>query len=171
MAASWQIGSPQELVIHNVERFTCARVSRQEVFLNVGVTEARATDATAYSRDDPPALRRLDSTKRYPRDIVKEVHADGEIWSACLWQIREAVGRARTDTLVLAHHFLIRRAANFENAAEALIVADRQMNGGANEATIRGIFVRRGILQPAKRKRGGYDPFARNNRRSEPGHA
>ena len=128
-------------------------------------------DATAYSRDDPPALRRLDSTKRYPRDIVKEVHADGEIWSACLWQIREALGRGRTDTLVLAHHFLIHRAASFENAAEALIAADRQMNAGANEVTIREIFVRRGILQPAKRKRGGYDPFARNNRRSEPGHA
>ena len=45
------------------------------------------------------------------------------------------------------------------------------MNAGANQATIREIFVRRGILQPAKRKRGGYDPFARNNRRPEAGHA
>ena len=39
-----------------------------------------------------PCLRRVDSTKRYPRDIVNEVHADGEIWSACLWQIRDIVG-------------------------------------------------------------------------------
>ena len=57
-------------------------------------------DATAYSPEDPPCLRRVDSTKHYPRDIVKEVHSDGEIWSACLWQIRELLGGERADKLV-----------------------------------------------------------------------
>ena len=66
-------------------------------------------DATAYSPEDPPNLRRLDSTKRYPRDIVREVHADGEIWSASLWALREAIGRSACDKLVLAHHFLLKR--------------------------------------------------------------
>jgi hypothetical protein len=121
-------------------------------------------DATAYSPDEPPCLRRVDSTKRYPRDLVHEVHADGEIWSACLWQIRERLGRERADKLVLAHHFLIRRDIGFEGAAEALILADHQLNGGANEAAIREIFVRRGILPSAKRQRTGYDPFRRVNR-------
>src|SRR5262249_46790974 len=39
-------------------------------------------DSISYSTDNPPCLRRLDSTKHYPQDIVGEVHADGEIWSA-----------------------------------------------------------------------------------------
>jgi hypothetical protein len=117
-----------------------------------------------YSREDPPCLRRVDSTKRYPRDIIGEVHADGEIWSACLWQIRELLGGERADKLILAHHFLLSRDASFAEAAEALIQADGQLNGGANQDAIREVFVRRGILQTSKRKRGGYDPFRLDNR-------
>lgn len=121
-------------------------------------------DATAYSPDDPPCLRRLDSGKRYPKDIVNEVHADGEIWSACLWQIRQVMGRKPADKLVLSHHFLLQKDASFVDAAEALIQADQQLNGGAHQAAIRDIFVRRGILPSAKRKSTGFDPFRRSNR-------
>jgi hypothetical protein len=111
--------------------------------------------------EDPPNLRRLDSTKRYPRDIVHEVHADGEIWSASLWALREAIGRSACDKLVLAHHFLLKRDSSFEEAALSLILADQQLFRGAHAATIRTVFVRRGILKPATRKRAGYDPYAR----------
>jgi len=109
-------------------------------------------DATSYSKDDPPCLRRLDSKKQYPKDLDGEVHDDGEIWSACLWQIRKAMGRKAADKLILSHHFLLQKNASFQDAAEALIQADQQLNGGKNGATIRGIFVRRGILGSAKRK-------------------
>jgi Zn-dependent metalloprotease len=121
-------------------------------------------DATAYSDEDPPNLRRLDSTKHYPRDVVDEVHADGEIWSACLWKVREKLGGKPADKLVLSHHFLIQRDVSFKDAVQALILADRQLNGGANEAAIREIFIQRGILKSAKSKRAGYDPFALDNR-------
>ena len=103
-------------------------------------------DAVAYSGDEPPCLRRLDSNKRYPKDIVNEVHADGEIWSACLWELRAALGRNAADILVIAHHFLLTRFATFENAANALITADKNLNQGRNESIIREIFVKRGIL-------------------------
>jgi hypothetical protein len=128
-------------------------------------------DATSYSRSDPPCLRRLDSTKVYPRDIVKEVHSDGEIWSACLWQIRELLGRHPADKLILSHHFLVARDASFEDAALALILADKQLNAGTNETAIRDIFLRRGILAPpkSKSKSGSYDPFRLDNRTHKPG--
>jgi hypothetical protein len=104
-------------------------------------------DATAYSDANPPALRRLDSPKRYPRDIDHEVHDDGEIWSACLWQLRAAIGdRATADRLVLAHHFLLTRTASFRDAVNALLTADRNLNGGRHKAVIRNVFTRRGIL-------------------------
>ena len=109
-------------------------------------------DATAYSGDEPPYLRRLDSNKKYPKDLDGEVHDDGEIWSACLWELRGMLGRQTTERLVIAHHFLLSRNAGFEDGANALITADKNLNKGANEKAIRDVFVRRGILPNPKRK-------------------
>lgn len=103
-------------------------------------------DAVAYSRADPPFLRRLDSNKVYPNDIVREEHHDGEIWSACLWELRATLGRTTTERIVLAHHYLLNRWASFEDAANALITVDKQLFSGKNRKSIRTIFVRRGIL-------------------------
>jgi len=111
-------------------------------------------DATAYSVAVPPNLRRLDSTKLYPKDIVSELHADGEIWSACLWELRSQIGRRISDKLIIAHHFLLNRTANFEDAANALMTADRTLNQGRNIDIIKDIFTRRGIL-PKNNKRAG----------------
>jgi Zn-dependent metalloprotease len=117
-------------------------------------------DAVAYSGDEPPNLRRLDSNKKFPRDVVGEEHADGEIWSACLWELRAALGRQAAERLVVAHHFLLTRFSRFEDAAKALIAADQNLNGGANQAAVQDVFVRRGILPNAKRggKRAG-EPY------------
>ena len=110
-------------------------------------------DAVAYSGDEPPNLRRLDSNKKYPRDMVGEEHADGEIWSACLWELRAAIGGRTADLLIIAHHFqLPGRSATFEQAAKALITVDQQLNEGRHVSAIRDVFVRRGILPNAKRK-------------------
>jgi Zn-dependent metalloprotease len=117
-------------------------------------------DATAYSGDEPPNLRRLDSNKKYPKDIAGEVHDDGEIWSACLWELRNTLGRTTTERLVIAHHFLLSRDAGFQDGANALITADKNLNKGKNETAIREVFIRRGILPNPKRKnRRAGTPF------------
>lgn len=117
-------------------------------------------DAVFYSGDDPPSLRRLDSNKKFPKDLKDEVHDDGEIWSACLWELRGQLGRKAADRLILAHHFQISRSAGFEDAANALITVDRVLNEGRNEAVIRDIFVRRGIFgNPKRRNRRAGTPF------------
>ena len=115
-------------------------------------------DAVAYSNDDPPNLRRLDSAKKYPQDMEGEEHADGEIWSACLWQLRGKLGQKKTDKLVFAHHFLIPSTASFKDASQALITADQNLNGGANEAKIRDICVRRGIFAGSNAKEKAKKP-------------
>jgi hypothetical protein len=43
-------------------------------------------DAKGYEGGPQECLRRLDSKKHYPDDMEGEEHADGEIWSACLWK-------------------------------------------------------------------------------------
>lgn len=80
-------------------------------------------DATSYSLSNPPCLRRLDGTKHYPEDVVGEVHDDGEIWSAALWQIREAIGAANADKSILTAHFLLAPGASFNQGANALVTA------------------------------------------------
>ena len=97
-------------------------------------------DATSYSDADPPCLRRLDSVKIYPQDIEDEVHADGEIWSAFLWRLRDRLiprkaaskmdpqelANARSDTalrLVLASHEFLTPTAEFGDAIAGLKMA------------------------------------------------
>lgn len=108
-------------------------------------------DAYFDGSGKPRSLRRLDSKKKYPKDMENEEHADGEIWSSCLWEIRTALGGRQTDKLVIAHHYLLTPKATFTEAAKAMIMADKNLNKGANEKLIRDVFVKRGIL-PKKKK-------------------
>ena len=118
-------------------------------------------DAVAYSGDEPPCLRRLDSNKKYPRDLSNEVHNDGEIWSACLWQIREAIGKSLADRLIIASHFLLDRSSSFKQAANAILLADENLNQGNNKEIIMNIFIRRGILSnPRRRNKKAGVPFS-----------
>ncbi|MFN2526899.1 MAG: M36 family metallopeptidase [Actinomycetota bacterium] len=90
-------------------------------------------DATTYSPEDPPCLRRLDGKKKYPDDISGEVHADGEIWSAFLWKLRAAVGDdpvERSDNvlrLVLSSHELLTPEAEFVDGVLALKTAAKAL--------------------------------------------
>jgi Zn-dependent metalloprotease len=90
-------------------------------------------------------IRRLDETKQYPRDLEGEEHADGEIWAAMLWQIREALGRATADRIVLEALFLTDPLASLPLASDALLDADQALNGGANQAMLLSIIEARGF--------------------------
>jgi Zn-dependent metalloprotease len=107
-------------------------------------------DATSFSSTTPPCLRRLDSAKHYPGAIVGEVHDDGEIWSATLWQIRAALtlsaDASKADRLILQHHFLLTTDASFNQAANALITAAINLLYSPTEVnTIRTILQNRGF--------------------------
>jgi hypothetical protein len=103
-------------------------------------------DSISYS--PPPAcLRRLDSAKRYPRDVEREVHADGEMWSASLWTLRANLGRRVTNRIVLESHFSLNPGSSFADGARAVIAADRALYAGRHVALIRGVFRARGFLR------------------------
>jgi Zn-dependent metalloprotease len=108
-------------------------------------------DATSYmnvlpSPESPSCLRRLDSAKIYPKDIVGEVHNDGEIWSAALWRIRGVLGPEKADKLIIQHHFLLARDSSFNTAANALVTTAKNLNLGFAELTsIRDILLARGF--------------------------
>ncbi len=102
-------------------------------------------DATSYSNANPPFLRRVDGTKRYPSDLDGEVHDDGEIWSACLWGIHKALGRSVADPILFNANFLFPFSVTMPDAAAAVLEADVQLNGGANSSAIRNVFGQHGI--------------------------
>ena len=103
-------------------------------------------DATSYSSTNPPCLRRLDSTKHYPEDIQGEVHDDGEIWSAALWQIRNSIGATDADTVIIAAHFLLAPNATFNQGANAIVTAASSLGFKRNQLNnIRKILGDRGF--------------------------
>jgi Zn-dependent metalloprotease len=103
-------------------------------------------DATSYSSSNPPCLRRLDGTKHYPEDVDGEVHDDGEIWSAALWQIRTAIGATNADRVIISAHFLLSPTASFNQGANAIVMAARSLNYKANQVnSIRTILRDRGF--------------------------
>jgi Zn-dependent metalloprotease len=103
-------------------------------------------DVKAAAENNDDCLRRLDSAKHYPEDMVGEVHDDGEIWSACLWQVRKLLGRTRADTVILESHFYLGSYADFRDGAEAIMIAVQNLYGGRKSRALKQIFQRRGIL-------------------------
>jgi Zn-dependent metalloprotease len=107
-------------------------------------------DAVSYASGIPHCLRRLDSTKHYPEDVAGEVHDDGEMWSAALFQIRASLGAAKADKLVLQSHFLLSASANFKDGSNALVTAAINLGFTATEVNnVRTILKNRGFTVTA----------------------
>jgi hypothetical protein len=106
--------------------------------------------SVTFSGAEPPCLRRLDSNKLY-RDLAGSPYNDGEIWSACLWEIRAAIGRMNADKIILLHHSYLTPWATFVDGANAIITTDKKINDGKNIALLNNIFIRRGILPNPER--------------------
>ncbi len=102
-------------------------------------------DATSYSRKNPPALRRVDGDKRYPKSVVHEVHDDGEIWSRFLWDLAHEIGFDEATQVVIGSHDLLNANARFLQGASAVISANIAIRGGADDAEIRELLRVRGL--------------------------
>jgi Zn-dependent metalloprotease len=103
-------------------------------------------DSVSYTSTVPHCLRRVDTAKHYPEDLVGRVHADGQIWSRALWDIRNALGHVRADTLILEAQFDFAPDTSMPAAAEATVAAAQRLYGAAAASIVRTRFEERGIL-------------------------
>lgn len=103
-------------------------------------------DSVSYTRTTPHCLRRLDGTKVYPQDVRGEVHADGEIWSRALWDIRSALGDRTATTLIIEAQFAFAPDTSFQAAALATVDAAQRLYGAQAASVVRSAFAARGIL-------------------------
>jgi hypothetical protein len=102
-------------------------------------------DSVSYTSAVPHCLRRVDTNLHYPADLNGEVHHDGQIWSRALWDIRQAVGDVRADTLILEAQFGFPGTTMRALAATTVAVAD-SLYGRAVATQVRTVFVNRGLL-------------------------
>ncbi|MBM0239696.1 M36 family metallopeptidase [Micromonospora sp. ATA32] len=103
-------------------------------------------DSVSYTSRTPHCLRRLDGTKVYPQDMRGEVHADGEIWSRALWDIRTALGDRRASTLIIEAQFAFAPDTSFRDAALATVDAAQRLYGASAASATSSAFAARGIL-------------------------
>jgi hypothetical protein len=74
-----------------------------------------------------------------------EVHNDGEVWAATLWDLRTQLGASVTDRLVLNGMKFTPTRPSFLNARDGILQADQNQNGGANRCAIWAVFARHGM--------------------------
>ncbi|HEX8335451.1 MAG TPA: M36 family metallopeptidase, partial [Pyrinomonadaceae bacterium] len=74
-----------------------------------------------------------------------QVHRDGEVWAATLWDLRTQLGAATTDLLVLNGMKYTPTRPSFLNARDGILQADQNLNGGANRCAIWTVFARHGM--------------------------
>jgi len=102
-------------------------------------------DSTSYTSTVPHCLRRVDRDLHYPADLNGEVHHDGQIWSRALWDIRNAVGNKKADTIILTGSFDF-PGTTMTDLANRTVAAAQQLYDAATAGKVRQAFVARGIL-------------------------
>jgi hypothetical protein len=103
-------------------------------------------DSTSYTTTVPHCLRRVDGTKHYPEDLAKprEVHADGEIWSRALWDIRQGLGAKVADTIIIRAQFGFAADTTMAAAADQTI-RTAALYGRAAQKVVTAAFAARGL--------------------------
>lgn len=74
-----------------------------------------------------------------------QVHRDGEVWAATLWDLRATLGAATTNLLVLNGMKFTPNRPSFLNARDGILSADQSLNAGANRCAIWTVFARHGM--------------------------
>lgn len=92
-----------------------------------------------------PFLRTANNDNRFPENVVGEIHADGNIWSGALWDVRTRLGADRADRIAI--NALARMSGDFEffDAAVAATLAAKSLYGDTVANQVADIMVSRGI--------------------------
>lgn len=92
------------------------------------------------------AGRDMEVTKTCPMDLTAEVHADSEIFSSALWQIRKDLGKVDADRVILSGVLTLVNISDFTLAANATIDAADELLGAEAKAKVEKAFTDRGLI-------------------------
>jgi hypothetical protein len=102
-------------------------------------------DSVSYTSGPVHCLRRVDRDLHYPADLNGEVHHDGQIWSRALWDIRNALGNRKADTIILQGSFDF-PGTSMPALATSTVNAAQSLYGNSAAHAVRTAFHNRGIL-------------------------
>jgi Zn-dependent metalloprotease len=102
-------------------------------------------DRTIHTSSVPHCLRRVDTNLHFPAELNGEVHHDGQIWSRALWDIRQALGNVKADTIILQGSFDF-PGTTMPDLANRTVAAAQQLYGKAAANAVTKAFADRGIL-------------------------
>ncbi len=102
-------------------------------------------DSTSYTLNAPHCLRRVDTNLHYPEDLTGAVHHDGMIWSRALWDIRNALGHVKADTIILQAQFDF-PGTTMPDLANRTVATAQALYGSAEANIVLAAFQARGIL-------------------------
>jgi hypothetical protein len=103
-------------------------------------------DSVSYTSDVPHCLRRVDENLHYPDDLDEDdVHVGGQIWSRALWDIRQALGHVKADTIILDAQFDF-DGSSMPTLANSTVEAAQSLYGNAEANVVRHAFEDRDIL-------------------------
>ncbi|MFF0739953.1 M36 family metallopeptidase [Streptomyces sp. NPDC004111] len=111
-----------------------------------------------YSNGKPTGIRRY-AYNNSPLTYANlceggcQVHRDGEIWAATMWDARsalvgahgEAGGKQRHEQLLVDGMKMTPSKPDFLDARDGILAADRATYGGANQCLLWGAFAKRGM--------------------------
>lgn len=105
----------------------------------------------AMAKMNKPFLRNMENNYHYPENIQHEVHYDSIVYGGALWDLRKALGGEVSDKLVHFSRNYLKgiKEQKFTDGINALIAADKEFNKGANEAKIKEVFAKRGMVVKA----------------------
>ena len=89
--------------------------------------------------------RDLTQKRRCPDDLTTEVHADGKIISSAAWKIRQTIGAAQTDTIILNALQSFTQSTNLDKAGK-LILAEASNIDTAVGDKVKAILTEYGVL-------------------------
>jgi hypothetical protein len=102
-------------------------------------------DSVSYTSETPHCLRRVDTNFMYPSDLNGRVHHDGQIWSRALWDIRQALGNAAADRIILAAQFDM-PSPTMPHLAQRTVETAQSLYNADIANIVRAKFQARGIL-------------------------
>jgi hypothetical protein len=76
------------------------------------------------------------------------VHADGQLWSRALWDINQAIGNVRADTIIIGAQFDFAVDTSFQAAAIATVAEAKDVDAPAVPAVCKA-FTDRGFITQA----------------------
>jgi len=103
-------------------------------------------DSISYTSGPVHCLRRVDRDLHYPEDLNGRVHHDGQIWSRALWDIRNALGHVKADTIILGAQFQFAPDTSMPAAAQATVDVAFSFYGQLEANAVLAAFQARGIL-------------------------